>query len=142
MPENNTGWGQPQPQGGYQQPQPYQQPQYQQPQQPQYPAPQPQYQQVQQYQAPKPASPLTGGAKAGYLCGGLFLGAIGYIIAYFTTKDSNDAYAREATKWALIGNIVLIVLVILLVIALFALIMGAASSTGSASSLYDSPSYL
>lgn len=53
---------------------------------------------------------LSGGAKFGYLALGFFLGLIGVLIAWLTSKDKGSAYKSGAIKFSVIGFVIVLVL--------------------------------
>ena len=80
--------------------------------------------QQQVYQQPQPVymqqqvpqqNGISGGAKAGMFCSGMFLGCIGIIIMYFFSRNRSDSDARECAKWTMFGMIANIAFTIILV---------------------------
>ena len=46
---------------------------------------------------------MTGTAKIGFFCAGLFLSVMSLIVAWLASKGKTDAYAKEALKYSVIG---------------------------------------
>jgi uncharacterized Tic20 family protein len=63
--------------------------------------------------------PLSGGAKAGYFCLGLFLNAIGILIAWLINKDTPAK--SEAVKMSVIGFVISLVLSCVCILSIFGL---------------------
>jgi membrane protease YdiL (CAAX protease family) len=87
---------------------------------------------VQPY-APNQTVALSGGAKFGYAALGFFLGVIGVLVAWLTTKDTPKS--GDAIKFSVIGLAVAMVLGIIFFIIIVVL---GASLAGNASSSYMS----